>query len=113
MSKEKDMHTAPSEIAESGAVCTLEEICIACQVEEGWVTALVAHGVIDPILGRGKTGQRFAAASIMRVAKAKRLERDLSLNTPGVALVLDLLDEIERLRNRLRALPTGTATSDE
>ena len=33
-----------------------------------------------------------------------RLERDFALNTPGVALALDLLDEIDDLRSRLRSL---------
>ena len=113
MSKESDMHALPSEIAEIGGVWTIEEICVACQVEQGWVAGLVSHGVIEPLEG-GKLGvARYAAASVMRVAKAKRLERDLSLNTPGVALVLDLLDEIERLRAKLRTLPGLSSPSDQ
>ncbi len=102
MSKDSDMQ---SEIAEIGTVWTIEEICVACQVEQGWVAGLISHGVIEPVEGGQPGTARYAAASVMRVAKAKRLERDLSLNTPGVALVLDLLDEIERLRTKLRTLP--------
>jgi len=94
----------PSEIAEYTGVYTVEEICIACSVEQGWITSLVSHGVIEPLESGGVKGTRFAGASVMRVAKAKRLERDLDLNTPGVALALDLLDEIERLRSRIKAL---------
>jgi len=33
--------------------------------------------------------------------KARRLQQDLNLNLSGVALVLDLLEEIESLRARL------------
>ena len=33
-----------------------------------------------------------------------RLQRDLDLNLAGTALALDLLDELEQLRERLRAL---------
>lgn len=105
MSKDSDMHAVQSEIAEIGGVWTIEEICVACQVEQGWVAGLVSHGVIEPVEGGQAEAAQYAAASVMRVAKAKRLERDLSLNTPGVALVLDLLDEIERLRAKLRTLP--------
>ena len=39
-----------------------------------------------------------------------RLQRDLGINLAGVALVMDLLDEIEELRGRLRRqnqIPTG------
>ena len=92
-----------SEIIETGAACTLEELCVACNVEADWIVELVQHAVIEPI---GETGSdwKFASLSIVRVAKAKRLERDLGLNAPGVALALDLLDEIEELRSRLKTL---------
>jgi chaperone modulatory protein CbpM len=30
------------------------------------------------------------------------MQRDLGINTPGAALALDLLDELEQLRSRLR-----------
>ncbi|HMN37880.1 MAG TPA: chaperone modulator CbpM [Hyphomicrobium sp.] len=113
MSSHKNNHLQAPEIAESGGVCTIEEICIACQVEQGWVAGLVAHGVIEPVADGSQDGVRFSASSVMRVAKAKRLERDLSLNTPGVALALDLLDEIERLRARLGAAPFTPSAWDE
>jgi hypothetical protein len=32
-----------------------------------------------------------------------RLERDLGINVPGVALVLELLEELEELRRERRA----------
>ena len=36
--------------------------------------------------------------------RAHRLQRDLGLNLAGVALALELLDEIEALRSRISAL---------
>lgn len=92
--------TVSSEIIETGTICSLEELCLACNVDAKWIAELVEHGVIEPIGSTGSDWQ-FASVSIVRVAKAKRLERDLSLNPPGVALVLDLLQEIEDLRSRL------------
>ena len=50
--------------------------------------------MIEPVWG-GRSDWQFTSLAIIRVARAKRLERDLSLNPPGVALALDLLDEIE------------------
>jgi chaperone modulatory protein CbpM len=47
---------------------------------------------------------RFSAASIVRVQKANRLQRDLGVNLAGTALVLDLLDRIEALEARLRGV---------
>ena len=40
--------------------------------------------------------------SLRRVRAALRLTRDMELNAAATALVLDLLDEIEALRSRLR-----------
>ncbi len=99
----KTSSTIPSEIIETGAACTIEELCLVCNVEAEWISELVEHAVIEPIAETGPNW-KFASLSIVRVAKAKRLKHDLSLNTPGVALALDLLDEIEKLRSRLKTL---------
>lgn len=44
----------------------------------------------------------FDAADLATVARIRRLRNDLSLNYAAVGLVLDLLDEIERLQARIR-----------
>jgi chaperone modulatory protein CbpM len=92
--------TPRGEIVESTAACTLDELCQSCQVEAEWVAALVEEGALEPA-GRTRAEWRFTRVSVVRVAKARRLERDLDLNAPGLALVLDLLDELEALRARL------------
>jgi chaperone modulatory protein CbpM len=56
--------------------------------------------VIEPV-GQVSADWRFTSLSIVRIAKAKRLERDLNLNPPSLAVVLDLLDEIDDLRAQL------------
>jgi hypothetical protein len=47
---------------------------------------------------RKRSAWQFTTLSIVRVAKAKRLVRDLGLNLPGVALALDLLDQLHEVR---------------
>ncbi|MFA5901697.1 MAG: chaperone modulator CbpM, partial [Hyphomicrobium sp.] len=84
------------------------ELTRTCRVHAEWVIELVDEGVIEP---RGQpeavsTPQwRFSATSIVRVEKARRLQRDLGVNMPGVALALQLLDRIDALEQRLRAAP--------
>jgi chaperone modulatory protein CbpM len=39
-----------------------------------------------------------------------RLQRDLGINLAGIAVALDLLDEVETLRARLRRLNTEEDT---
>jgi len=78
---------------------TLQDLCRFCQADETWVIELVEHGVLEP-LGSTSGNWRFVGTSIVRAMKARRLNRDLGINTAGVALVLDLLDERDALMRR-------------
>ncbi|MFU8822447.1 MAG: chaperone modulator CbpM [Gammaproteobacteria bacterium] len=75
----------------------LEEFCRICHASEAFVVELVAEGVIEP-RGEERTCWRFTGRSVRRTQVALRLHHDLDVNLPGVALALDLLEEIERLR---------------
>jgi len=94
---EKASPSIVSEIVEDSAMCTLDDLCLSCNVNPDWVAGLVEHGVIESV-GQTRSGWQFTTLSIVRVAKAKRLERDLGLNLPGVALALDLLDQLDEMR---------------
>lgn len=79
---------------------TLQDLCRFCQAEEAWVIELVAHGVLEPV-GSNVEHWRFRGVSIVRAKKARRLNRDLGINTAGVAMVLDLLEERDSALRRL------------
>ena len=79
---------------------TLVELCQACSVQEDDVRVWVSEGVLHPSADPGQP-MRYRGASLRRARVAVRLTRDLEVNTPGVALALDLLDEIAELRSRL------------
>jgi chaperone modulatory protein CbpM len=81
---------------------TLADLTRTCRVHAEWVLELVQEGVLEP-LGPGGPQWRFAATSVVRIKKAQRLQRDLGVNLPGIALALELLDRIEALEARLRA----------
>lgn len=82
---------------------TVEEFCCACTVTIEDIEALVEEGILEPVLE--ETGQpRFSGASLTRARTALRLQRDMDINLAGVALALDLLDEIRDLRRRLAHL---------
>ena len=102
MTENKSLHTEP-EIVKADRTVTLDELCICCSVEANWVVELVEHGAIEAN-GQSRSDWQFTHVTVVRVAKAKRLERDLALNMPGVALALELLDEIDDLKSRLMAL---------
>jgi chaperone modulatory protein CbpM len=99
MARAKQGHAA--EIVGAEPLVSLDELSRAAHVEVEWVAELVSHGVIVPS-GATRTEWRFADVSVIRLAKARRLRHDLDLNTAGVALALELLDEIDTLRAELR-----------
>jgi chaperone modulatory protein CbpM len=90
-----------AELVDTTTLCTVDDLCLACNVDPAWIAELVEHGVIEPT-GQVSADWRFTSLTVIRIAKAKRLERDLNLNLPGLAVVLDLLDEIDDLRAQLR-----------
>ena len=96
----------PANPKQSVVILDEEEISLAdltrtCRVHAEWVMELVDEGVIEP---RAPAPQwRFAATTIVRVEKARRLQNDLGVNLPGVALALQLLDRIDTLEARVRA----------
>ena len=91
----KKLHVG--EILDEQIEYTLSELCQVCNGQEEWIIKLVDEGVIDPT-GENHINWRFCATSIRRVHSAMRLERDLGVNIAGIALALDLIDEVEKLR---------------
>lgn len=79
---------------------SLPDLCRFCQADETWVIELVEHGVLEP-RGTSIDKWQFVGSSIVRAKKARRLNRDLGINTAGVALVLDLLEERDAVLRRL------------
>lgn len=93
------------------AEITLAELTRSCRVHAEWVMELVEEGVIEPVRPGGPHW-RFAATTVVRIQKAQRLQRDLGVNLPGVALALELLDRIDALEARLRAASTSHPPED-
>ncbi len=93
----------PAETAGPDPIYSLEDLSSACNVEAAWIVELIEHGIIE-VQGATASEWRFSSLSVVRLAKAKRFDRDLGLNPAGIALVLDLLGEIDRLKAHLNVL---------
>jgi chaperone modulatory protein CbpM len=90
-------------ILEEEVVLSLAEVCRASRLPAERVIEMAEEGVIEPV-GRSPERWRFRGASLRRLRCAQRLQEDLGVNTAGIALVLDLMDELEQLRARLGRL---------
>ncbi|CAM3815920.1 chaperone modulator CbpM [Polynucleobacter antarcticus] len=76
------------------------EISQATRAPQDLIMAWVSEGVLSPA-GCSPEDWRFSGDALKRARTAAHLTHDLELNVSGVALALDLLDEITRLRNQL------------
>jgi chaperone modulatory protein CbpM len=84
-------------VLDEETVLSLSDLCNACSSHAEWVVELVDEGILQPA-GRNQEQWRFPGTSLQRARTAMRLQQDLQINLAGVALALDLLDEIESLR---------------
>ncbi len=100
---EKDPPTPAVEVIDEQTTFMTAELCRSCGVEAEFIEALVAQGILEP---SGKRGRHwcFPAGSLRRTRITLHLQRDLEVNLAGAALALDLLERIEELEERLRAL---------
>jgi chaperone modulatory protein CbpM len=90
-------------ILEEQTELTLADICRACAVHAEYIIELVDEGVLAPA-GREPASWRFTGIHMHRATVSLRLQRDLGINLAGVALAFQLLDEVEALRARIRAM---------
>ena len=91
------------DIVSESEVFSLAQVCEICGVGPQLVEQLVELGALFPDGDQPSTWS-FAFFSVTRLKRACRLRRDLELNLAGVALSLELLDEIERLKRETEFL---------
>ena len=88
-----------------GTTFTLREICERGGCHAEFVIKLVNYGVITPLEEGPEIRQwQFDVAALSRLQKARRLQRDLKLNLPGLAMSLELLDEVQDMRREVNRL---------
>lgn len=84
---------------------SLQELARACAVEPDWVVRHVETGVL---LQGGAAGQleawRFTSVDLVRARRLREVESVFDANAELAALVVDLSEEVARLRRRLHVL---------
>lgn len=78
-------------------IYTALEIVEICAVESTVLEQMIEYGIVEPVLEKNQ----FSGYALKRAQKALRLRQDLAINWEGISLVLDLLEEIERLEKEL------------
>lgn len=82
-------------------VLTMEELARACRADVPWIAELIEVGILEP-QGEEQSGWRFCAMDLICARRVARLQRAFGASMEAVAVMVDLLAEIERLRDRLK-----------
>ena len=97
-------------IVEHDVNMTIVELAQATQTPEDLIMAWVSEGVLSPA-GGSPQDWRFSGDSLKRAKMAARLMHDLELNLPGVALAINLLEELDLLRSQLHLANVANTSS--
>ncbi|CAI8734057.1 MULTISPECIES: chaperone modulator CbpM [Pseudomonas] len=81
----------------------MAEFCEAADLSDVYVIEIVEHGILEP-QGTQPREWRFTDYELTLAKRAAKLRRDLELEWEGVALALDLLEEVQELRSENRML---------
>jgi chaperone modulatory protein CbpM len=100
---ENELQIVTAEILDEGTEITLIQLCQSCAVGAETIEAMVEQGILEPVGRRGRHWC-FPLNSMRRARIVLRLQRDLGVNMAGAALALELLERIDALNARLRAL---------
>lgn len=87
-------------IIDSSTQLNLDEFAKACGQPCDWVVALVEHSILEKPDNQPEYWQ-FVGEELARARRAWRLQRDFDANLTAVAVMLDLLDEVNQLRTQV------------
>lgn len=111
-------HT-PAQLGEllDDATLTLEELARACCRAPEWVSERVEAGVLETnpstSPAAGLVTWRFSSATLVRARRVAQLEATFDADPYLAAMTTDLMEEVARLRRRLRHLEEGTPTAQQ
>jgi chaperone modulatory protein CbpM len=101
-------------MSETGYYLTLAEVSQTVKLSSETVISIVQSGIVEP-MGEQPQQWLFAPLMVKQIQHACRLQSDLELDWPAVALALDLSEDLHRLREenrRLRRLLAALANVD-
>lgn len=75
----------------------VEELACACGVSVEWLYQRLDAGLLGCCSGEGGN-RRFASRQLRRARRLRAVEQDFDANPELAALVVDLLEEIQKLR---------------
>ena len=82
-------------------IMSFDELVSACGQEPQWVIELLEENIIEYDVPET---EQFSGYQLTTVRRASRLSRDFEASVPALGLILELLEEVEQLRQYKRQL---------
>jgi len=99
----KDTDRSDDLYIEEHFTLSITEVCHSLGIQKQWILEVLEEGIIQPVSSGGTSSPQFDQSAIRRLRTSICLQRDLGINLSGIALILDLLDELEELRRKSTA----------
>jgi chaperone modulatory protein CbpM len=90
-------------LIEETTTISFHEVCQKYSIPEELLSEMIEQGLFADQCA-DKEQIALDQKALRRLEAAFRLHKDLGINLPGVALALDLLEEIEKMRQELEIL---------
>lgn len=87
-------------VLDENIFCSLRQCCVLCRVNAQTIHEMIDEGIISPA-GDKPSNWCFGATEIKRIQITLRLQQDLRINLAGAALALDLLEQLEEMKEAL------------
>ncbi|MET0540417.1 MAG: chaperone modulator CbpM [Variovorax sp.] len=92
---------ATTTVVSSAQPLQVSELAHACGADVAWVVQLVEVGIVRARIEQQDAPPaqwRFGSGDLQRALAARRLERDFGVGLDAAALILDLQQEVRRLK---------------
>ncbi len=86
-------------------IMSFDELVSACGQEPQWIIALIEENIIEYDVPES---EKFTGYQLTTVRRASRLSRDFEASVPAIGLILELLNEVEQLRQFKRQWDSET-----
>jgi chaperone modulatory protein CbpM len=88
------------EMIEDHLSLDLKHFADACDQSPEWILQLIEYDILPQ--RSSEQDYTFWSDDLVRARQAYRLQRDFDASFPAVAMMLDLIDEVQQLRNEMK-----------
>lgn len=106
MTTPQDRHPAQA-LIDVDEHLSAEQLARICGVQIQWVAELAQVGILTVRTDQPMHAWRLGSADLSRARATQRLQREFEANLDAAALILDLQDEVRRLRALLASGLSG------